>query len=451
MKTIGGKTEPDDLQGLAVDLVAYGKKLGADEVEVTIGEGHEFSVDVRVGEIENLIDAGSRFVSIKLIQEQKTAFTTSSDLDRDTLHTLIGNAVARAALGSSDEFAGLPPLPQEEVDPGTLELFDTALASLDSETKIGLALETEKIALADKRITNSHGAAFETREIRTILANSRDFCQSFSETYCSLGVGLQAGETDDLVEGYWGCAKRHFAELDRPEDIAGQAVARTVRQLRPRKIETQAVPVLFEPQMTAWLLGFLFSCVSGVAVYNRATFLMDKLDTRIASPGIDISDSGLLPRRLGSSPFDADGVPCCETPVLEDGILKNYLCNTYAARKLGKSSTGNASGSGVGPTNFILRAGDTPPEEMVRGMDRGMILIRVLGHGLNSITGDISRGAFGLWVENGEIVYPVSEITISGNLGTLLQNIIQVGDDLHFRSAVCGPSVLLEGLTISGL
>jgi len=266
-----------------------------------------------------------------------------------------------------------------------------------------------------------------------------------------LGVGLQAGKTDDLVEGHWGCAKRHFAELDLPEEVAAQAIARTVRQLGPRKIKTQVVPVLFEPEMTAWLLGFLFSCVSGVAVYNRATFLMDKLGERIARPGIEVRDSGLLPRHLGSSPFDDDGVPCRETTVLEDGILRNYLCNTYAARKLGLASTGNASGSGVGPTNFYLQAGDTSQNEMIRQLDRGMILIRVLGHGLNSITGDISRGAFGLWVENGEIAYPVSEITVSGNLGTLLQNIIQVGDDLQFRSAVCGPSLLVEGLTISGL
>ncbi|MFA9453666.1 MAG: TldD/PmbA family protein [Candidatus Aminicenantaceae bacterium] len=441
----------DVLQDLVEDLVTYGRKLGADEVEVTLQEGHEFGVDVRLGEIENLVDAGSRFVTIKLIQDRKTAFTSSSDLGRATLHSLIKNAVERAALGSSDEFAGLPPLPQDAVDPHTLELFDPALAALDSETKIGLARKTEQIALADQRITNSHGAGFENREIRTILANSLGFCRSFTETYCSLGVGLQAGVTDDLVEGYWGCAKRHFAELDKPEEIAAQAVARTVRQLQPRKIKTQVVPILFEPEMTAWLLGFLFSCVSGVAVYNRATFLMDKLGERIACPGIEVRDSGLFPRRLGSSPFDDDGVPCRETTVLDDGILRNYLCNTYAARKLGLASTGNASGSGVGPTNFYLQAGDTSQSEMIRQLDRGMILIRVLGHGLNSITGDISRGAFGLWVENGEITYPVSEITISGNLRTLLQNIIQVGDDLQFRSAVCGPSLLVEGLTLSGL
>jgi PmbA protein len=446
----GGQTR-DPLQDLAEELVTYGRKLGADEVEVTLQEGREFVVEVRLGEIENLTNAGSRYVTVKIIQDKRTALTTSSDLDRTTLHSLIKNAVQRAALGSPDEYAGLPASDEDSIDPQALELFDPAIAGLDSETKIGLARETEKIALADKRIINSHGAGFETNEVRTILANSLGISRSFSETYCSLGVGLQAGETDELVEGYWGCAKRHVSQLETPEAIARRAIARTVRQLGPRKIKTQVAPVVFEPEMTAWLMGFLFSCVSGVAVYNRATFLMDKLGERIAHPDMHVHDNGLLPRGLGSSPFDADGVPCRETPVLENGILANYLCNTYAARKLGLPSTGNASGSGVGPSNFYLQAGTASPEEMVRSLDRGMILVRVLGHGLNSITGDISRGAFGLWVEKGEIVYPVSEVTISGNLGTLLENVIQVGDDLEFRSAVCGPSLLVDGLTIAGL
>lgn len=441
----------DPFLRLAEDLVRYGVRQGADEVEVTLLDGDEFSLDVRQGEIENLIESGSRAVSIKIILGQKTALATSSDLDPSTLHALIQNAVQRAGLGSTDPHAGLPRDPEPAVDPDSLELYDPRISSLESAAKIRLALETERIALADRRIVNSHGAGLETRDIRTVLANSHGLCQSYGETYCSLGVGLQAGATDSLVEGYWGSAKRHFAELDSPEEIAHTAVERTVRQLGARKIPTQSVPVLFEPEMTAWLMGFLFACVSGVAVYNRASFLADRLGELIADPRIHVLDSGLLPRRLGSSPFDADGVPCRTTPVIEAGVLKNFLCNTYAARKLGLASTGNAAGMGVGPTNFFLQAGSSDPKEMIRSMDRGMILVRVLGHGLNPITGDISRGAFGLWVEKGEVVYPVSEVTISGNLGDVLRNITALGTDLEFRSAVCGPSLLVEGLTVAGL
>ena len=441
----------DDLKKLVEDLVGLGKDAGADEVEAALQQGNEFSVDVRLGEIENLIEAGSRYVSVKIIMDKKTALTTSSDLDRSTLEALIKNAVQRAALGSSDEFAGLPAVSETGAAPDNLELYDPSISQLDSEKKIALARDTERIALNDKRIINSHGAGFETREIRTILANSHGFSEEFSETYCSLGLGLQAGDTDNLVEGYWGCAKRHFSELDPPESIAQKAVERTTRQLGSRKIQTQRVPVLFEPEMTAWLMGFLFSCISGTAVYNRATFLADRLGEQIAGARVSVSDNGLMPRLLGSSPFDADGVASQKTPVIERGILKNFLCNTYAARKLGLKSTGNASGSSVGPSNFYLEPGEHSLENMIRSLDKGMILIRVLGHGLNPITGDISRGAFGLWVEKGEIAYPVSEVTISGNLGSILNNISQIGNDLIFQSSVCGPSLRVEDLTIAGL
>ncbi len=441
----------DEFKNLVEELVRVGKDAGADEVEASFQQGNEFSVDVRLGEIENMIEAGSRYVSVKIIVDKKTAVATSSDLDRSTLESLIKNAVQRAALGSPDEYAGLPQASETSAVTENLELYDPSITQLVSEEKIALARNTERIALADKRIINSHGAGFETREIRTILANSHGFAEEFSETYFSLGLGLQAGDTDNLVEGYWGCAKRHYSDLDPLESIAQKAVDRTIRQLGSHKLPTQVVPVLFEPEMTAWLLGFLFSCVSGVAVYNRATFLADRRGECIAGPKVSVSDNGRLPRLLGSSPFDADGVASQNTPVIESGHLKNFLCNAYAARKLGLKSTGNASGSGVGPSNFYLYPGEHSPEHMIKSLDKGLILIRVLGHGLNPITGDISRGAFGLWVEKGEIVYPVSEVTIAGNLGSILNNISQIGNDLEFRSSICGPSILVDELTIAGL
>ncbi len=436
---------------LLEDLVSTGILHGADEVEVAFQAATEFSVDVRLGEIENLIEAGSTGVSIRVILDKKTAIATSSDLDRSTLEALVINAVQRAALAHSDDCAGLPVEVPEPVDPAGLELHDDEITRLETETKIGLARETEAIALRDARITNSHGSSFETREIHTRLINSRGYSSAYTETYCSMGVGLQAGGTDDLVEGYWGSAKRHFKDLESPGSVAHKAVERTVRQMGPRKIKTQKVPVLFEPEMTGWLMGFLFACVSGTAVYNRATFLLDKRGQRIADEKVSVYDDGLLRRGLGSSPFDAEGVPCRKTPVIERGELKNYLCNTYAARKLALSSTGNASGGGVAPTNFHLTAGSMDPADMIRSMDKGMILIRVLGHGLNPITGDISRGAFGLWVEKGEILYPVSEVTISGNLGTLLQDVVAVGNDLEFNRSVCGPSLLIREMTVAGI
>ncbi|MEN6310689.1 MAG: metallopeptidase TldD-related protein, partial [Acidobacteriota bacterium] len=208
--------------------------------------------------------------------------------------------------------------------------------------------------------------------------------------------------------------------------------------------------VIFEPTQTSWLMGFLFGCVTGTAVYQKATFLAGKLGERIGNESITVVDDGLLAGKLGSRPFDSDGLPSRRTRVLDKGILRSYLCNTYAARKLGLESTGNADGNGVGPNNFFLEPGKTPPRDIIAGTKKGLILIRALGHGLNAVNGDISRGDFGLWVEDGEIAYPVSEITISGNLGRVLKDIEAVGDDLEFFSPVTGPTIKVAEMTVAG-
>ena len=436
---------------LADCFVSFGKQYGADEVEISILESSEFSVDTRLGEIESLTEAESRHLTIKIIKDKRTAFATSSDLTEEVLQSLTKRAIDRAALASPDEYSGLPVLSMKtQRDESNLRLYDPEIIEIDAKRKISLALETEKIALSNPNITNSHGASFETIEIKNILANSKGFSDYYKETYCSLGVGLQAGETDNRAEGYWASTQRYLHELETPEAIAKKAVKRTLRHLNPKKINTQRIPVVFEPEMTSWLLGFLFSCVSGISVYNRASFLLDKLGKKIGNDQVWVIDNGLIPGKLGTSPFDSEGTPSQKTVVIGGGILKNYLCNVYSAKKLRLKSTGNAAGNGVGPSNFYLQAGTEKPENIIKSLDRGMILTRVLGHGLNPTTGDISRGAFGLWVEEGEITHPVSEITISGNLGRILQEIELIGNDLEFRSAVCGPTIKVHELLVAG-
>ena len=435
---------------LAENLVTFGRSQGADEIEVSIMDGLEFSVDVRLGKIESLIEAGSRYLGLKVIKENKTAYATSSDLKTDTLKRLVKSAIHRAELANPDEFAGLPIPQPDNVDITNLNIFDPAITELATEKKIALALETERIALSDERISNSHGSSFEAQEIHSVLANSHGFIHEYKETFCSLSVGIQAGETDGKVEDYWSCSKRHFRELDSPEKVGKKAVERTVRQLNPLKVKTQVVPVIFEPTMTAWLLGFLFACVSGVAVYQKLSFLSDKLGKKIGNEHITVYDDGQMPGKLGTRPYDSEGVPTQKNKVIEKGTLKNFLCNTYAGKKLNLPSTGNANGRSVGPNNFYLQPGDTSPEKIIQKTKKGLILIRTIGHGLNPVTGDISRGAFGLWIENGEIAYPVSEITIAGNLGTILNQIEEKGNDLEFRSAICGPTLKIQELTVAG-
>ncbi|MFO7732756.1 MAG: TldD/PmbA family protein [Candidatus Aminicenantes bacterium] len=450
MKSGRWRTAPA-LAELAESLVSYAGKCGADEVEVSVVDGDEFNVDVRKGKIEHLIEAGSRVCGLRIIKDKRTAFASSSDLDPGTLRRLVRNAVRRAGLGHPDPFAGLAPRSKKTVEASALRLYDPDVAGLDSKTKIRMALETERIALSDKRITNSHGAGFVTDVVRSVLANSNGFVGEYQQTFCGLGVGLQAGDTDGRVEDSWSSSKRHLRDLESPEAIARKAVERTVRQLKPRKVRTQNVPVIFEPAQTPWLMGFLFSCVSGTAVYQKSSFLAGKRGRRIGNGLVTVVDDGLLAGELGSRPFDSDGVPSQKTVVVERGVLKNYLCNTYAARKLRLRSTGNADGSGVGPNNFYLLPGESRPEDIIRSTEKGLVLIRTLGHGLNPVTGDISRGAFGLWVEGGEIAYPVSEITISGNLGRVLESIELVGNDLEFLSPVAGPTVKVAEMTVAGL
>ncbi len=440
----------DDLKRTAESLVSFAKAAGADEAEVTVADGREFGVDVRRGNIENLVEAGSRHLSLRVLRNMKTAYATSSDLDIETLRRLVRNAVSRAELGSRDEFAGLPPLQATDIDISSLELFDPEISGLDPRRKIALALETERIALADKRITNSHGASFVTNEVTNVLANSHGFSGAYEQTFCSLSVGLQAGETDEKVEDYWSSADRFFRRLEPPEDVAKRAVARTVRQLHPRKIETQTVPVVFEPDMTAWLVGFLFACVSGVAVYQKASCLAEKLSERIGNEKITVVDDGLMPGKLGSRPFDTEGMPCRKTTVVENGLLRRFLCHTYAGRKLKLEPTGNADGTAVGPNNFYLLPGSLTQDEIIRSTQKGLLLTRTIGHGLNPVTGDISRGAFGLWIEKGEVAYPVSEITVAGNLEDILKSVEMVGNDLDFRSPVCGPTIKVAELAVAG-
>jgi PmbA protein len=440
----------DSLLGMAERIIILGKKFGADEVEAAASDGREFSVDVRQGRVENLVEAGSRFLGFRVIKDQKTAHATTSDLQEQTIERLVRNAVVRAELGSRDECAGLPPLSTEKIDVPSLLLFDPEVAQLQTAAKIALATETERVALEDRRITNSHGSSFITNEVTTVLASSNGFAGSYDQTFCSLSVGLQAGGTDEKVEDYWVSVDRFFKNLESPETVARKAVERTVRQLNARKIRTQTVPVIFEPEMTGWLVGFLFACVSAVAVYQKTTFLAERLGERVGNEKITVIDDGLMPGRLGSRPFDSEGAPCRRTTIVEKGVLRQFLCNTYAGRKLNLPSTGNSDGTGVGPNNFFLVPGTSTPREIIGSTEKGLLLIKTIGHGLNPVTGDISRGAFGLWVEGGEIIHPVSEVTISGNLEEMLNQVEVVGNDLDFRAPVCGPTVRVAAMTVAG-
>jgi PmbA protein len=435
-----------DWRDLAESIVSAGLKKGADQVEVSVSEGSEFSAEVREGRIEKLLEAGSRGLSLKVIVDHQVATASSSDLSKETLRLLVENALARARLASPDPCAGLPAEPEAFANPESLGIFDPRIPELRPEAKIEAAKTTERICLSDPRIKKSYGSSFNTYDGRVHLANSRGFSGSYRKTSCSCGVALQAGEGDNLIDEGWSDSSVDLAKLMKPEDIAKKAVYRVTRLIGAKKISTQNVPVVFESPVTDELMGFLATCVNGSSIYTKQSFLAECLGQQIAGAGVTVVDDGLMPKAPGTRPFDREGVPARKTVVVQNGILNGYLLDSYASRKLNMRSTGNASG----PTNFYLSAGTHTPEEIIRSVDKGLLLTGTIGFGLVPTTGDISRGAFGVWIENGELAYPVSEITISGNLGQMLKSMDMIGNDLDFRRSVTGPTIKVAEMTVGG-
>jgi len=435
-----------NLLKLTEELVEFGLKNGASQVEVSVSHGTNFKVDILQGEIEKLTEAVSKGLGLRIFVEGKVARASSSDFSEDTLQKLIKNAVHRAKLSSTDPLAGLPEKEPPAVDAASLKIYDPAILEMAPEKKIAAAKETEAICLADKRIKKTFGSSFSTYIGERYLSNSNGFSGSFKRTSCSCGAYLQAGEGSNLFDEGWYDSSVNLEGLESAETIAKKAIHRVTRLIGGRKVESQNVPVVFEPPMTAEILSFFSTCVSGSSVYLKQSFLAGKIGEKIGNESVTIIDDGLKIGALGTEPFDSEGVPLRKTIIMEKGILKNYLLDTYAARKLSMKSTGNSGG----PNNLYLAAGLSTPEQIIKSVDKGLFLTGTIGFGQVPTTGDISRGAFGIWIEKGELSYPVSEITISGNLAQLLQSIQMIGNDLQFKDSITGPTIKVAEMTVSG-
>jgi PmbA protein len=308
---------------------------------------------------------------------------------------------------------------------------------------------------ADPRIFNSEGASFDSHVGCRIFANSRGFAGEYRTSYSSLSASPVAKDGDSMERDYWYTMARSFAGLEPPEQVGRIAAERAIRRLKPVKMETQRVPVVFEPRTARTLLDNIYEAVHGIAVYRHESFLAGRLGERVAGENVTVIDDGTLPGLFGTSPFDDEGVPSRRTPVIEKGILKSYLLNAYAARKLGMKTTGNASrgltgNPGIGHGNFFLEKGVKTPEEIISEIPNGFYVTELMGFGVNSVTGDYSRGAAGLWIRGGELAFPVSEVTIAGNLKEMLLGISEVGSDLEFRGSVAAPTMKIGEMTVGG-
>ena len=453
-------TQELTLEQIADGAVRQALAGGATGAECTIAEGEEFSASVRMREVENLKEAGSRGAGIRvLIGEpgaQRGGSSYTSDLSPEGIRKMVAAALELGKITSVDPYAGLPEPGEQGKLEGDLRLYDEAIEHMSTEWKIDQALRAEKAALDfDPRIQLTEGASFDSHVGRRVFANSHGFAGSYRTSSCSLSV-VPVAKQDGLMErDYWHTSARSAAGLESPESVGRIAAQRALRRLGARKVPTQKVPVIFEPRTARQLLGDILDAVNGSSIYRHASFLAGKLGEKIGSDAVTIVDDATLPGLFGTTPFDDEGVPSRRTMVVDRGVLTNYLLNTYAARKLKLKTTGNASrgitgNAGIGPGNFFLQAGALSPEQIVAGVPTGLYVTELIGGGGNTVTGDYSSGAAGLWIENGKLAYPVSEITIAGNMQQMLQEIDQVGSDLEFRSSIAAPTILIREMTISG-
>jgi PmbA protein len=451
----------NDLQQLAADIVTKAVRAGASDAEVTIREGDEFSTVIRMGEVETLKESGSRGMGLRVLiateNGHRVASTSSSDFSEGGVEHLVRGALALAQVTSEDPFAGLADTSEFGKLEGDLELYHEDVYSLETAERIEYARRAEAAALAaDTRITNSDGGSFDAATGRRIFANSRGFTGEYRASSCSISASpIALGKSNEMQRDYWYTYARSLKKLDTPESVGVEAARRTLRRLDARRVKTQQAPIIFAPEIARSLIGAIFDAASGDSVYRGASFFAGKLGEQVAAASVTVIDDGTIVGGFGTSPFDGEGLSSRRTVIVERGVLTNYLLNTYTGRKLGMKSTGNASrglagNPGIGAGNLFLVAGSATPQDVLGGVQSGLYVTELMGQGVNMVTGDYSRGASGLWIENGELIYPVQEITIAGNLKDIFRNITAIGNDLEFRGSVASPTLRVDGMTIAG-
>jgi PmbA protein len=441
---------------LAQRVVEMARKSGAREAEAYAEKTREASVKVRDGEIEDLTEATGKGLGLRVIKEGRLGFAYTSDFSDAALEAFVQRALALAKAAAKDPNNKLPSGRGLKKLPATEGLYDPAVADLDPGWKIRAAREAEAAArAADLRIQKFDAAGAGEYVAESAVASSHGVAAESRGTYVYVYAAPVATDGAQLQTSYWLDYKRHFADLETPEAVGRRAAERAARMLGARKAKTTRVPVVFDPFMAASFIAGLAGAVNGDMIYKKASFLAGRLGEPVASPLVNIVDDGLLARGLATSPFDGEGVPRRRTPIIEDGVLKSFLYDSYTARKAGAATTGSASRSyaslpSIGVSNFFMPAGATPAAEIVRGVKDGFYVTAMLGRGANTVTGDYSRGANGLWIVDGELAYPVQEVTVAGHLLEMLKAIDAVGDDLDFRGAIAAPTIRFAELTVSG-
>lgn len=441
-----------DFERIVNQALDAARKAGASDAQAEVSEGQGLSVSVRNGQLENVENNRDKGLSITVYDGQRRGHASTSDFSPEAIERTAQAAFDIARYTAEDDCAGLPEaelLATQHADVAALDLFHPWDISAEQAARIALRAERAAFAV-DPRIRNSEGASVSTHVGHFLLANTRGFCDGYASSSHSISCAPIAGGGDDMQRDYWWSSKVDAAELTAPEKLGRYAAERALSRLKARRISTRQCPVLFEAPLAAGLIGSFTHAISGAALYRKASFLVDSLGQSVWADHIDLIEDPTIPKARGSVPFDGEGVKVQPRHLVQGGVVHGYLLSTYSARKLGMRSTGNAGGA----HNLELRSRLTAPGDdlpaMLRKLDTGLFVIELIGHGINYVTGDYSRGAMGFWVERGEIRYPVHEITIAGNLRDMLRGVVAVGADTHTSGSKTTGSVLIDRMTVGG-
>jgi len=449
--------ESRELLKLAAEVVERARRAGADVAEASARGGSELSTRVRMGKPELVEEAGHHSISLRVIRGDRVALTSTSDLTPRGIERCVADALMLAELSEPDPFAGpadpsllaKPPFPD-------LDLFDEGLSSIDADRAIEQALKAEQAAFDfDPRIKLSEGATFSRTNSTGALVLSSGFQAAQRGSYAALTVApVVEDDGGKKRRGHYWSANRHGSGLEDPVFVGQEAARRTLAKLNPRKVPTQETTVIFDCDVSRSIIGAFIGCVMGGSVWRKSSYLMDREGTEVASSGVTLVDDPLIPRAPGSRPFDGEALPSRKNVVVENGVLKTFLLDSYSARKLSRASTGSAGRSGgsisASTSNLIMEAGHITRDELIGSTERGLYVTEMMGFGFNPMTSDFSRGAAGFWIEDGKFAFPVSEITISSTLDAMLKGIDGIASDLRLITSTASPTFRTARMTISG-
>lgn len=437
-----GPAELEKLVSLALDEA---QKLGVDQAEAAASQDTGLSATARLGDVENLEYTNDRGIGITVYKDACKGNASTSDLSPAAIREAVAKAVSFARMTAPDEYAGLA-----DADLMCKDIKDLDLDhpwDLPAEAAISLAVETEKVGLdSDTRVSNSEGATVGTNRGSRAYGNTHGFVGSYSKTSHSITCILLAEQDGVMQRDYHYTSARCVDDMEDAALVGRRAAEKTVARLGARKMDTTRAPVLFIPELARGFIGHAISAISGGALYRKASFLLDAAGERLFPEFVNIEERPHLPRGMASAPYDSEGVATYDRDIVSEGVLQGYVLSSYSARRLGLQTTANAGGA----QNLVVSGGDGDQDALMRDMKTGLLVEELIGHGVNGVTGDYSRGAVGYWIENGEIAYPVHEVTIAGNLRDLYQRIVAIGSDRDLRGGIRCGSLLVEEMTIAG-